>query len=198
MRLRRALRAGILLELSQRETVMRRERFRIRKYVRKYDRRTGKFVIDIRYQTKTDITPRTIAVAEAFGLGVDEHKEHIIYDNASFKIGPKDIVYITGESGSGKSVLLRAFEKDLGDEASNIDSVQVDPNKPIIETTGLSLDEGLELLSRVGLNDAYLFLRRYRELSGGQKYRYRIAKLIESEKQYWILPSISTKAGRTT
>jgi len=176
----------------------RRHYFRIRKFIRKYDRRTGKFIINVKYQTKTEITPRTIGVAEAFGLGVDEHKEHVIYDNAVFKIGPRDIVYITGESGSGKSVLLRAFEKDLGDEAFNIDRVTVDPDKPIIETVGRSLDEGLELLSRVGLNDAYLFLRRYRELSDGQRYRYRIAKLIESGKQYWIMDEFCATLDRDT
>jgi hypothetical protein len=132
-----------------------REDFRIRKLIRKYDPATGKFTVDIRYKVKTDITSRTIGVAEAFGIGVDEYKEHVIYDNVEFKIGPADIVYITGDSGSGKSVLLRALEKDLGSEAANIDSVQADRDKPIVETVGETLDEALELLSRVGLNDAY-------------------------------------------
>jgi ABC-type ATPase with predicted acetyltransferase domain len=176
----------------------RREGFRIRKFTRKYERRTGKFTINIRFQTRTDITPRTIGVAEAFGLGVDDYKEHVIYDDAEFKIGPKDVVYITGESGSGKSVLLRALEKDLGEEAVNVDSVQSDPEKPIIETVGSTLNEGLELLSRVGLNDAYLFLRRCRELSDGQRYRYRIAKLIESGKQWWVMDEFCATLDRET
>jgi len=77
------------------------EYFRIRKLIRKYDRKTGKFVIDIRYKTKTEVTPRTIGVAEAFGLGVDNHKEHVIYDDVTIKIGARDIVYLTGDSGSG-------------------------------------------------------------------------------------------------
>ena len=55
----------------------------------------------------------------------------------------------------------------------------MDPDKPLIETIGATVEEGLELLSRVGLNDAFLFLRTYSQLSDGQKYRYRIAKLIE-------------------
>jgi ABC-type ATPase with predicted acetyltransferase domain len=176
----------------------RREAFRIRKFTRKYERRTGKFTINIRFQTRTDVTPRTIGVAEAFGLGVDEHQEQIVYDNAEFKIGPKDVVYITGESGSGKSVLLRALEKDLGEEAVNVDSVQSNPEKPIIESVGSTLNEGLELLSRVGLNDAYLFLRRYRELSDGQRYRYRIAKLIESGKQWWVMDEFCATLDRET
>jgi ABC-type lipoprotein export system ATPase subunit/GNAT superfamily N-acetyltransferase len=176
----------------------RKEEFKIRKIIRKFDPTTGKFVIDIRYKVKTDITPRTIGVAEAFGIGVDEHKEHVIYDNAEFKIGPRDIVYITGESGSGKSVLLKALEKDLGKEAINIDQVKVDPEKPIVETVGGNLDEALELLSRVGLNDAYLFVRRYSQLSDGQRYRYRIAKLLESEGQYWVMDEFCAALDRET
>jgi hypothetical protein len=42
----------------------------------------------------------------------------------------------------------------LRDEAINIENVPVGPEKPIIETVGRSLEEGLELLSQVGLNDA--------------------------------------------
>ena len=88
-----------------------REHFKIQKYIRRYDRSTGEFLINIAYKTTTEITPRTLAVAEAFGLGIDD-KEFTIYDNVELKISPQDIVLITGESGSGKSVLLRALEKD--------------------------------------------------------------------------------------
>jgi ABC-type ATPase with predicted acetyltransferase domain len=174
------------------------EGFRIRKFRRIYDRGSGKFKIHVQFQTRTEITPRTIGVAEAFGLGVDDYKEYVVYDDAEFKIGPKDVVYITGESGSGKSVLLRAIEKDLGGEVVNVDGANPDPNKPIVETVGRDLKEALELLSRVGLNDAYLFLRRYRELSDGQRYRYRIAKLIESGKQWWVMDEFCATLDRET
>jgi len=47
-----------------------REHFEIKRSARRYDRTTGNFIIDISYETATEVTPRTIAVAEAFGLGV--------------------------------------------------------------------------------------------------------------------------------
>ncbi len=90
------------------------------------------------------------------------------------------------------------YVKDLGEEAINIDAVKPDPDKPIIETVGKNLKEALELLSRVGLNDAYLFVRRYGELSDGQRYRYRIAKLIESGKQYWLMDEFCATLDRET
>jgi ABC-type transport system involved in cytochrome c biogenesis ATPase subunit len=176
----------------------RREFFRVVKVARKYDRETGKFAFDIRYKTAVSLTSRTIAVAEAFGLGVDEEKEHVVLDNVELRIGPADIVYVTGDSGSGKSVLLRALKKDLGDEAIDIGDVHIDPSKPLIETVGKTVEEGLELLSKVGLNDAFLFLRKYSELSDGQKYRYRLAKLIESGKQWWIMDEFCATLDRDT
>jgi hypothetical protein len=60
------------------------------------------------------------------------------------------------------------------------------------------VEEGLELLSKVGLNDAFLFLRTYSQLSDGQKYRYRIAKLIESGKQWWLMDEFVACLDRDT
>ena len=80
-------------------------------------------------------------MAEAFGLGIDEAQKFKVLD-AELKIGPQDIVYITGDSGSGKSVLLRALRADLGEEAIDLSEVQVDPEKPLIETVGATV-EGL-------------------------------------------------------
>jgi len=181
----------------------RREFFQITRWARRYDRKSGKFIVDIAYNTATEITPRTIAVSEAFGLGVDQEQKFVIYDNVELKIEPKDIVLITGDSGSGKSVLLKALEKDIRENPElggviNITDVVIDEEKPLIETVGRTVEEGLELLSRVGLNDAFLFVRRYRELSDGQRYRYRIAKMIESGAQWWVMDEFCATLDRDT
>ena len=176
-----------------------REHFEVTRVARKYDKRSGKFVISVSYRVRTLVSPRTLAVAEAFGLGVDGFREFVIFDDVELKIGPRDVVYITGESGSGKSVLLRALEEDLGsDNVVNIDEVLVDGEKPLIDTVGRTFQEGLSLLSKVGLNDAFLFVRRYDELSDGQKYRYRLAKLMESGRQFWVMDEFCSTLDRDT
>ena len=76
--------------------------------------------------------------------------------------------------------------------------VHVDPSKPLIDTVGAPVEEGLELLSRVCLNDAFLFARRYSQLSDSQKYRYRITKMIESGKQYWVMDEFCSTLDRDT
>jgi len=175
-----------------------RELFKITRIASRYDKATSKFIINISYKTKTDITDRTISVAEAFGLGIDKFQQHVIYDNVELKIGPKDIVYITGESGSGKSALLKELQSELTPSVVNIADVAVDPSKPLIESVGRTLEEGLELLSRVGLNDAFLFVRRFEQLSDGQKYRFRLAKVIELGKQYWVADEFCATLDRDT
>jgi ABC-type transport system involved in cytochrome c biogenesis ATPase subunit/GNAT superfamily N-acetyltransferase len=177
----------------------RREYFRIRRFVRHYDRASGKFVVNIAYETAPPkASERVVAVAEGFGLGLDTWEKFVVYDNAELKLDPRDIVYITGDSGSGKSVLLRALLADLGDEAVDMNSISVDPDKPLIETVGRTVEEGLELLSRVGLNDAFLFLRTYSQLSDGQRYRYRVARLVESGRQWWIMDEFCATLDRDT
>ncbi len=64
------------------------------------------------------MTLRTQEVAEAFGLGIDDEKQFVIYDNVELKIGPTDIALLTGDSSYGKSVLLRRIQKDLGKESN--------------------------------------------------------------------------------
>ena len=173
------------------------EVFKIHKCRRTYDRARGRFSFNISYETHTELTERTVEVAEAFGLGVDDAQRFPVL-NAELQINPKDVVYITGDSGSGKSVLLKAIRADLGAEALDMSEVQVDVDKPIIETVGASVEQALELLSKVGLNDAFLFLRKYGQLSDGQRFRYRLAKFLESDKQWLIVDEFAATLDRDT
>ena len=171
--------------------------FKIRKLRRIYDRDQGKFSFHVEYETHTELTPRSLVVAEAFGLGIDEAQKFLVL-NTDLQISPKDVVLVTGDSGSGKSVLLRPIHENLGAQAIDMADVHVDEDKPLIETIGVTVEEALELLSKVGLNDAFLFLRPYKQLSDGQKYRYRLAKLIESGAQWWLMDEFCALLDRDT
>ena len=56
----------------------RREILKVTKITRKFDRLTGRFTFNISCKTKSEITDRTIKVAEAFGLGIDEYRDFTI------------------------------------------------------------------------------------------------------------------------
>ena len=171
---------------------------RARRRSRRFDKERGCYVYDIAFKTQTPLTERTIEVAEAFGLGVDETQEHVLYRDFMVKLAVGDVVYITGDSGSGKSVLLRALKDDLGDEAAAMDELESPGDRPIIDLVGGSFREALRLLSRVGLNDAFLFLRRPSHLSDGQRYRFRIAQLLDRGRPYWLCDEFCSTLDRIT
>jgi len=111
------------------------------------------------------------------------------------------VVYITGQSGSGKSLALRELKKQMteaGLQVADIDEVPLDNTKPLIDQIGSSTTEALTLLSIAGLNDAYLFVRKPNELSDGQRYRFRLAKIIESGAKVWVADEFLAVLDRTT
>ncbi|MCW4010625.1 MAG: ATP-binding cassette domain-containing protein [Candidatus Bathyarchaeota archaeon] len=176
-----------------------RETLQVTKLKRIFNRQNNTFTFNISYQTAPATrTPRTKEVAEAFGLGEDNTQQFTLYDNIQLKIRPTDIVLITGDSGSGKSALLKAIKADLAVEAQDTKDLTLNSDIPIIETVGENTQQALEILSKVGLNDAFLFLRSYRELSDGQKHRYQIAQLSQTPAQWWILDEFTSSLDRDT
>jgi ABC-type transport system involved in cytochrome c biogenesis ATPase subunit/GNAT superfamily N-acetyltransferase len=151
----------------------------------------------VEFSTRAEVTERTLAVCEAFGLGVDEAKHFVVFDNFSLEFRRCDLVYVTGDSGGGKTLLLKAFKDYFGDEAIELSDLQVDSEETLIEGVGKDVKEAIEILSLCGLNDAFLFLRRFKELSDGQKYRYKLAKLVNcKEKTVWLVDEFCASLDR--
>ena len=151
----------------------------------------------VEFSTKAEATERTLAVCEAFGLGVDEAKRFVVFDDFSLEFRRGDLVYVTGDSGGGKTLLLRAFKNYFGEEAVELNDLQISPEETLIEGVGKDVKEAIEILSLCGLNDAFLFLRKYKELSDGQKCRYKLAKLVNCrEKTVWVVDEFCASLDR--
>lgn len=157
------------------------------------------YTISRSFTTSVERTPRVMEVAEAFGLGLSD-KEFVVYDNLDLEIRPADIVYITGQSGSGKSLLLR----DLAQKMRESGLVVADLNeivleeKPVVELLGKSTNDALELLSRAGISDAWIYIRKPSELSDGQRYRLKLAMVLASGADVWIADEFGAVLDRTT
>jgi ABC-type ATPase with predicted acetyltransferase domain len=157
-----------------------------------------KFSVSKKFSTEVERTPRVIEVTEPFGLGLDA-KEFVLYDDFEIEVEQGDVVYITGQSGSGKSVLLRQIidEMKMDYDIADIDEVKL-PEVPLVDQVGETTKEALELLSRVGLNDAYLFIRKPSELSDGQRYRLRLAHLMNMNVDMWVADEFGAVLDRVT
>ena len=145
-----------------------------------------KYLINKKFTTIAARSDRVLEIAEAFGLGLED-KDFVIFENLELEIKKGDVVYITGQSGSGKSQLLKILESLMraeGKRVINLDDIQMDNSKTLIDQIGKDTNDALKILSIAGLNDAYLFIRHPNELSDGQRYRFRLAKAIESDEMY--------------
>jgi len=156
-------------------------------------------VIDKRFSSRVTRTDRVLEVAEAFGLGLED-REFVIYDQLSVQVERGDVVYINGQSGSGKSLALREIARQLADQGmrvANIDEIALE-DVPLIDQIGTDTNDAVRLLSLAGLNDAYLLVRSPAELSDGQKYRFRLAKVIESGADVWVADEFCAVLDRET
>lgn len=152
--------------------------------------------MDLNITYKTNITnpsDRIFQIADAFGVGIDETHKHIIVENLT--IPNFDVLYLTGMSGSGKSSLLNELKKEYKYVDPNIDE---NSETPIVDELGRDLEQALYLLNMVGLGEAFIYVKPFKFLSDGQKYRYRIAKIIESDQDVWCIDEFCSFLDRTT
>lgn len=157
-----------------------------------------KYVVNKTFPSKVVRSRRVLEVAEGFGLGLED-KEFTVYKDFEIEVNQGDVVYITGQSGSGKSLLLKELAKQIRETEMvvDIDEVKYD-ERPLIDQIGSSTDEAIQILSLAGLNDAYLLVRKPSELSDGQRYRFRIALLMHSGCKVWIADEFGAVLDRVT
>lgn len=152
--------------------------------------------ITISYNCKVRRTKKTHAIQQAFGISPDD-MSHDVVRNFSMAVRAGDVILIAGASGSGKSSLLRLFAEGR-DAVTNGEILWPDNYNPgvfrpihstkaLIEVIGGGdVDQALNLMGKVGLSDAFVYLKRFQELSGGQQYRAMLANLISTACNVWI------------
>lgn len=135
------------------------------------------------FDTRVEPTENVLDCASMFGIGVDEDIKITLYEDLPIAFGPGRVIYITGDSGAGKSCLLRDIASKLTEHPgfTVIDTVDVMdlPNVPLVDQFGdWDIKQIGELLAYVGIAEAFVYLRKPRELSDGQRYRFMLAKMI--------------------
>ncbi|MCS7117249.1 MAG: ATP-binding cassette domain-containing protein [Thaumarchaeota archaeon] len=154
------------------------------------------------FETSAPRRRRVLDVYDAFGLGLGT-KKFVVYDKLVVDIDPGDVVYITGESGGGKSLLLKDLAAKLASikdfrPVIGLKDIKVPSNELLIEGVGSDTKRAIESLSAVGLGEAFVFLRRFGELSDGQKFRYLIAKALDRRPKTLVVDEFCSNLDRTT
>jgi len=168
--------------------------------------------LNINYISKIRRTNRTQAIQNAFGISPRDIDLPVIND-FSIQINPGEIVLIVGSSGSGKTTLLNYFAGLLTKNKNIIINgncsfpsnynpgifKDIRSQKPLIEYfSKADIEHVLQLMGNVGLSDAYVFVKRFEELSNGQKYRAQMAKLLYSGNNVLIVDEFCTNLDPIT
>lgn len=168
--------------------------------------------VSISYHTRVRRTRSTHAIQQAFGISPDTIHSDVIR-NLSLEINPGEILLIVGPSGSGKTSILESLMRYLKTNPDvHIDGSIAIPedakigtfrsitsNKPLIEyLSGKNTLMGLYLMNLAGLSEAFLYLKRFKELSKGQQYRAMLAQLIASKSNVWIADEFCSNLDNVT
>jgi uncharacterized protein len=157
------------------------------------------YTISKKFTSSVERSPRVLEIAEAFGLGLSS-KEFVVYDNLAITVEPGDVVYITGQSGSGKSLLLRDLVDQMragGLKVTDLNEITLE-ERPVIELVGKSTGEAAEILAKAGISDAWIYIRKPSELSDGQRYRLKLAIVMNSDADVWVADEFGAVLDRVT
>ena len=145
------------------------------------------------------ITDKVASVCRMFGLTIDRLTERKVNYGCKLQISDGDIVYLSGPSGAGKSVLLRELEKSVpASDRINLEEIKLPDNKTLIDCIDAGLLDSLKVLSLAGLNDCFCILNQPRNLSDGQKYRFRLAMALAAKKKFIFADEFCSELDRIT
>lgn len=157
------------------------------------------YTVSKSFTCSTERTPRVLEIAEGFGLGLSD-RLFVVYDDLKIDVRQGDVVYITGQSGSGKSLLLRDLVDQMrksGLKVTDLNDIVLE-ERPVIDLLGETTNQAAELLAKAGISDAWIYIRKPSELSDGQRYRLKLAMVLASDADVWVADEFGAILDRVT
>jgi ABC-type transport system involved in cytochrome c biogenesis ATPase subunit/GNAT superfamily N-acetyltransferase len=156
-------------------------------------------------------TRATKVLIESFGLAGDTIVADLV-SKTSVKASSGNIILVVGPSGSGKSVFLRALDP-AADIGANLKVTlgghrkytagwlqRLRDDLPLFEALSERHTPSLAFsaLSRVGLAEAFAFIKPFWMLSRGQQYRALMADLLLRDDSVWLLDEFGSDLDALT
>ena len=136
------------------------------------------FTIGKSVENELVISERARKLLGMFGLPPQSNST-VIVEDCMIAVNPSEIVYLTGASGSGKTVIFNELKRQITDcriKCLDLADLEIPRGKSLIDCfDGLSLSETLYYLSMAGLSEANVLLRNPEQLSVGERFRFSLA-----------------------
>jgi len=168
--------------------------------------------ITLSFTSRVRRTKLTHSVQQAFGISPDSI-ESVVVRHLSLDIQPGEIVLVLGPSASGKTTLINflATGKRVWKEGQVKGNVSWPTNykpgtfkrprslKALVELMQVrDVSSALSLMGLVGLSDAFVYLKRFNELSKGQQYRAMLARMIAGGYNVWLIDEFCANLDQAT
>jgi len=155
------------------------------------------YVLSKSFGGGVESTEKVLAVAGMFGLGADHGREVKVLEDFEISIGAGEVVYVTGASGAGKSLILRLLKEQM-EGVLDLGELEIPEGKALVDCFAGELEEALKWLSLAGLSDAFAILRKPGELSEGQRYRFGLALALAQKPGVVMIDEFCAGLDRVT
>jgi ABC-type ATPase with predicted acetyltransferase domain len=157
--------------------------------------------LSVSSQIELPETPNVKIIMDCFGLKGTILSTKLV-GPISLRASGGNIIFISGPSGSGKSVLLKALDPNCSEKLVLRSTKESNPfnytagwlkdiesESPIIEyfAERWGMTKALSALNQAGLSEAFIYLKPYKLLSRGQKYRAKLAELLIRTDHVWLI-----------
>lgn len=132
----------------------------------------------IREPGVTTMTPRKREICWNYGVPPRE-APYAVAEGLTITLRPGSITLVLGPSGSGKSSVLAAAAEKIG-RVVWVGVPRESASRPVIDLVapGKPLSTAMEILTACGLGEPRLWVRAFRDLSDGERFRASLARAI--------------------
>ena len=112
---------------------------------------------------------------------------------------PGDIIYITGASGAGKTVLLNAMYEHVDEhDRLRLNEIELTDAMPVIDYIDQPVFASTTTFSHAGLGDVFSMLQTPAALSLGQQHRYRLGLALAGSARFIFADEFTNSLDRIT